>query len=149
MKAKILPLYGSILLVGCPLSQEVELSNNSGSNVELVLSKTKRKWAAASVINVADSGGDISWKELTWRGEPNTNFYPLLIIRCGDSVNSYDLSKLYSYDKMKEKKGRSILYRFQLERNCGLYMLPVDSSFGVVPSEDYLFKPIYNSTADD
>lgn len=73
MKAKILPLFGSILLVGCPLSQEVELSNNSGSNVELVLSKTKRKWAAASVINVADSGGDISWKELTWWGESNTN----------------------------------------------------------------------------
>jgi hypothetical protein len=140
---KILILFGVIFLTGCPLSQEILLFNNSGSNAEIVLKNGEKIWPSGGTIGIADkSEAGVSWDQLIWRGVPKDNYYPVLTINCGEEFSSYDLSVLYSYDEIKKQTGNSINYRLQLEKSCDLYMLTVGTDFGDAPLREHLFRPI-------
>lgn len=143
MRINILILFGAVFLTGCPLSQEILLFNNSGSNAEIILKKDKKIWPNEGTIDIADkSETGISWGQLTWKGVPKDNYYPVLTINCGEGSSSYDLSTLYSYDEAKKQTGNLINYRLQLEKNCDLYILTAGSDFGGTPLNQYLFEPI-------
>ena len=141
----ILCLSVIFILTGCPLSQKVNLLNNSAVDETLILVGDKQKhWAHAEVISIADKGGnDFSWKELVWEGDPKSNYFLVLMIECNQQIREYELSLLYGYDEIKDSNGRVIKYQLQLEGDCNLYMVPAGHK---MPLEDiskkYLFSPI-------
>lgn len=132
-----------IFLTGCPLHEQVLLFNNSGSNVEVVFEEGVRILPSQSVIQISDdSEKGISWEQLIWVRSSEEGYFPILTVRCGNVSSNYNLASMYSYAEIWNKKGDTIIYMLQLEKNCDLYMLEAGSEFSIVPLGRNLIEPI-------